>query len=131
MMNEGAVQQRLRLEAARLNTLMWRNNVGACEDKSGRVIRYGLANDSKALNGIFKSSDLIGITPIFITPDMVGEFVGVFTAIESKREGWHMTPSDDRAKAQLTFHDAVRQYGGYAGFATSPSDVARITRRIT
>jgi hypothetical protein len=47
MTSESVVQQRIRTEIARLNIDLWRNNSGACEDKTGRVIRYGLCNDSK------------------------------------------------------------------------------------
>lgn len=48
--SEAGVQQQSRLAAAQRGMWMLRNNVGACEDKDGRPIRYGLANDSKQMN---------------------------------------------------------------------------------
>lgn len=125
-MKETAVSAHVRLEAARFNTLLYRNNVGVCQDHTGRVIRYGLANDSATLAKHVKSSDFIGITPVTITPDMVGKTVGVFTAVETKASGWRMIPSDKRALAQSKFHDIVKQAGGYAGFATCIEDFRRI-----
>ena len=128
-MKETPVAQRVQLEAARLGILTMRNNVGACQDATGRFIRYGLMNESAKINATVKSSDYIAITPTLITSEMVGYSLGVFTAIETKSSNWVFNPSDERAVAQLKFHDIVRQYCGFAGFATSPADVARICRR--
>lgn len=46
---EDAAQQAIRVEASKKGMRLWRNNVGACQDHTGRFIRYGLANDSKKL----------------------------------------------------------------------------------
>lgn len=129
-MSESTVAQRIRLEAARLQCQMWRNNVGACEDKNGRHIRYGLCNDSKQLNTRIKSSDLIGITPMLVTYEMVGTTVGIFTAVETKRENWVFRQSDDRAVAQAAFHQIVRDVGGNAGFARNIQDFYNIINRV-
>lgn len=126
MRNEAVVQQQVRLEMARRNALMWRNNVGCCVDETGRMIRYGLANDSAQMNKEIKSSDLIGGTPIVIQPHHVGMTLAILTAIECKHEGWHQQPGDKRALAQQKYHDIVRGIGGFAGFAADPSDIARI-----
>lgn len=125
-MRESSVQQRIRLEAAGLGYDLWRNNVGVLLDQTGRPVRYGLANDSPAVNAILKSSDLIGPTPTFIMPHHVGRVLAVFTAVECKPDGWHFAPSDERAVAQLNFHDKVRRAGGYAGFATSVEEYRKI-----
>lgn len=108
---------------------LWRNNNGACETKDGRQIRYGLANVSAQMNKVIKSSDYVGITPTLITPAMVGYHLGVFTALETKRTGWHLTPGDERGQAQARFHDLVRQACGYAGFVTCPADIWPIIGR--
>lgn len=126
MTDEATVQQAVRLRAAYARMHLWRNNVGACEDKSGRVIRYGLGNDSAQLNRAIKSSDLIGMTPVVITPEMVGRTLAVFTAIECKRPGWKLTNADERGRAQKKFIDLVKDAGGFAGFATSADDVDSI-----
>ena len=115
-MLENVIQREIRLAA---NGLLMRNNVGVLKDSRGIPVRFGLANDSTKLNKEFKSSDLIGITPMVIGPQHVGETVGVFTAIETKKEDWRFSENDDRARAQLKFIRWVRGNGGIAGFANS------------
>jgi len=128
--NEAALQSIVRLKVATdLNGLVWRNNTGACEDKNGRIIRYGLCNDSAQLNARIKSSDLICVIPVTITPDMVGRTIGVFTALEVKAPGWTLRPSDARGLAQEKFHDIVKKAGGYAGFVTTPNDIFKVIGR--
>lgn len=119
-LSESAIQQRILLESARIGVTLWRNNVGACRTDDGRMIRYGLANESERMNRSFKSSDLIGITPTIILPEHVGMIVGVFTAIECKREGWRYSDTDDRMQAQLRFIEFVHDNGGFAGFCNDP-----------
>ena len=126
--SEDAVQSMVRRDFAFIGPI-WRNNNGACYDKTGRLIRYGLGNDSAKVNKKIKSSDLIGITPVVVTPEMVGQTIGVFTAVECKPSDWKLRASDDRGQAQLMFHMIVHAHGGYAGFATHPSDIERITRK--
>lgn len=127
-MSERAVSQRVELRTGELGRIIWRNNVGAAMDDTGRLIRYGLGNESPELNRRYKSADWIGINPIFITPDMVGRLIGQFMGIETKHEGWHLTPGDERGQAQARWAAVVRQYGGTAGFASSAADVDRIIR---
>lgn len=120
--SEAATQNRLRLNASDYGGYLWRNNNGACvavdkETKQERHIRYGLGNDSKKLNEVFKSSDLIGITPVKIYDYHVGRTMGIFTAIECKKPGWHLTPSDKRGHGQLNFINTVQVCGGISMFA--------------
>jgi hypothetical protein len=128
MTSESVVQQRIRTEIARLNIDLWRNNSGACEDKTGRVIRYGLCNDSKDVNANLKSSDLIGIRPMVVTSEWVGHTVGVFAAIECKESGWKLRPGDARGQAQQRFISLVQNNGGFAGFATNVDEARMILR---
>lgn len=125
-MNETSIQTELRLEASRLGMFLWRNNSGACRDVTGRVIRYGLGNDSARLNEHFKSSDLVGFTPMLITQEHVGKTVAVFTGVECKRSDWRGHPTDKREIAQQAFLDTIKRGGGMAGFATSVSDLYTI-----
>lgn len=128
MTSEAAVQQHIRTQIALTGVELWRQNVGACTDANGRVIRYGILNDSKQLNQRFKSSDLVGIRPILVTSDMVGQIVGVFAAIECKASNWTCRPNDEHTQAQQRFIDLVRAAGGFAGFARSVEEARGILR---
>lgn len=116
---EGGISDAQRVSAARTGTILWRNNVGAVMTDDGRMVRYGLCNDSKKLNEKVKSSDLIGIRPVLITPEMVGTTIGQFVARECKRPGWTYKATA-REEAQLRFHILVSERGGDAAFASTP-----------
>lgn len=115
--SEAAVSARLRLEASRAGGVLWRNNVGALLDERGVPVRYGLANDSAALNRQVKSADLIGIWPLRIEPAHVGAVVGQFWSVEAKEAGWRFT-GRGREEAQARWAAAVTARGGRAGFST-------------
>lgn len=115
--SEAAVQSRERLAASKRGARLWRNNTGVAQGQDGRPVRYGLCNDSAQLNRRLKSSDLIGITPVLITPAHVGGVIGQFTALEAKREGWVFTGTEHE-KAQLRFLELVISLGGSAAFTT-------------
>ena len=130
MTSEAGVQQYIRLEAANLGVLLWRNNSGVAgteghtcskcgnyDPPNGRPVRYGLGNDSAQLNKRIKSSDLIGVTPVVITQEMVGRTLGVFTAVEVKHSDWTGRTLNERETAQLEFITLARSVGAMAGFA--------------
>lgn len=115
--SEARVQTLIRLEASQKGCRLWRNNVGvAMDDEGNRTVRYGLANDSKKMNKIIKSSDLIGIRPVLITADMVGTIIGQFVAREVKKEKWLYSASEEEI-AQLNYLELVESLGGDAQFA--------------
>lgn len=119
-MTEGDVLNSIRIEAAKIRMYLFRNNSGALQDVRGRLVRYGLGNDSTASNKLIKSSDLVGI------------WGGRFVSIECKASGWtdpfapdsRRKPSE-RERAQRAWLDLVTREGGYACFATSWDDVRR------
>lgn len=130
---EGVSLQNVRVAEAKKGNLLWRNNVGAtpvdidstcpcCGWKYsvnlGAPVRYGLCNDSKKLNGVFKSADLIGIERVMITSDMVGSVFGRFRSIEVKRAGWIPDGTAGRTAAQKRWADLVNSAGGRASFST-------------
>jgi len=128
MNSEMQQQQVFRLEAPIRGDILWRNNVGACLDATGRMIRYGLGNDSAKLNKVWKSSDLIGMRRVLIGPEHVGHTLGVFTAIEVKRPGWTGRTLTEHEQAQYAFHNSVREYGGIAGFASSLDQLKEVMK---
>jgi hypothetical protein len=105
-MTEADIQQAVRLRCAALGWHMWRNNVGVLVDTSGRPLRYGLANDSKAVNSVLKSGDLIGW-------DNTGRFV----SIECK------APNGRAHPAQIAWRDLVLAGGGRAMIIRDPKEV--------
>lgn len=127
--SEAGTQSRLRVEAPKVGARLWRNNNGACTDETDRIIRYGLGNDSKKLSDVFKSSDLIGITPVTIRQQHVGHSVGVFTAVEVKHPGWKR-PENARDRAQEAFLVSVCQLGGLGMFVTHEGQYHEYVARI-
>lgn len=122
-MLESAVQQRVMLAVADKSGIPQRNNCGACEDKTGRIIRYGLMNTSSKENKRWKSSDIIAPIPIVIQPHHVGRTFGVYSAFETKKSDWTFRPSDERAAAQLRYIELMRGVGCIAGFVNDPAHV--------
>lgn len=118
MSSEAKVQAEVREKASQLGWRLWRNNVGVFVDERGVPVRYGLANESSAMNKVVKSSDLIGLRPVVITPDMVGQTIGQFVAIECKHGEWSMRENDKHAGAQKAFIEMVKKLGGHGLFAT-------------
>lgn len=129
IMKEETNAQFIKLQAAQDGVLLWRNNSGAFYDDKGALRRFGLGNTSAKLNKKVKSSDYIGITPVKITLEMVGQTIGVFTAVETKPSDWKFDTKDERSVAQLKFIDIVLEVGGYAGFARNNEEYKRIVRK--
>ena len=82
--------------------LVWRQNTGAYQDQSGRLIRYGLCPGS---------GDIVGLCED-----------GKFLSVEVKTKTGRVSP------AQEAFIAAVRRRGGRAGVARSPEEAVRIAR---
>lgn len=115
MTTETDIQNRIVMAVQKLGTTMFRNNVGVAEkvDKNtGKKywVRFGLCEGS---------SDLIGITPVTITPVMVGKRIGVFTAIEVKKDV-KKKYDKHRMETQQRFIDFVNNKGGFAFKADDP-----------
>ena len=102
--SEHEIQQRIRLACGRRAVRLWRNNTGALVDQQGRFVRFGLCKGS---------SDLIGLRSLEITPEMVGQRVAQFVALEVKSASG-VIRSEQRAFLQL-----VQQLGGVAAVCRS------------
>lgn len=120
--SEGRAQSLIRLEAPRRGFRLFRNNVGVLRNEAGTPVRYGLGNDSPALNKQLKSSDLIGWRRLPITAAMVGTCVAQFSSFECKAGGWTYR-GDEREEAQQRWLALVAADGGYARFVTRPEDM--------
>jgi len=121
---EQSVSKAVRLEAAKAGITLMRNNTGVAYDERGVPVRFGLANDSAKMNQVLKSHDLIGWTPVVVTPQMVGSKVAIFTSREVKRGGWRYTGTATEL-AQLKFAELVLADGGDAAFACGPGSFRR------
>ena len=124
MNKETAIMHRIMLALSEAGCTVWRNEtagawVGRVIHKDGhqvtlsgaRLIRFGVATGS---------SDIIGIMPTVITPDMVGQTLGVFLAVEVK------TATGRATKEQLQFIESVQRAGGVAGIARCPADALQL-----
>ena len=110
---ETEISNAIRLRFSRLCGVLARNNRGKFRTLDGkRIIEAGLS--------IKGSSDLIGWTSVTITPDMVGQTVAIYTAIEVK------TPKGRVSPEQQHFIDMVNKAGGRAGIARSPEEAVMI-----
>jgi len=134
MTPEAKASQAVRLRAAAWGIRLFRNNSGVLMNQdTGRPVRFGLANESKKLNKKFKSGDYIGITPLVITPEMVGKTIGIFTNIEAKAEGFKERENyhpNSREFAQNNFNKLIEKLGGLSGFACSEFDVDELIKKF-
>lgn len=124
-MAEHKIQNEIRLALSQAGATMFRNNtamawVGSKIDRfpGGKI----LLHDARPLHaGLCEgSSDLIGWTPVEITPDMVGKTLAVFTAVEVK------SPTGRPTGPQKNFIDQIQKAGGAAGVARSAEDAREI-----
>lgn len=128
-MNETNTTRLIMLEVSKYTgTTIFRNNTGMGWTGSHNRTKEGsiLIRDARPLHaGLTKgSSDLIGWTTREITPDMVGQKVAVFTAIEVKTEKGRATAE------QLNFIAQVRKSGGIAGIARSPEEARNLIENL-
>ncbi len=120
--SEAAVQAALRMNASKAGARLWRNNIGAGVLEDGSFIRWGLANDSKAMNERIKSHDLVGIKPVLITRGMVGTVIGQFMSREAKPAASRYVGSPHEL-AQMAWADLINRMGGDARFANRGDEV--------
>lgn len=93
----------------------YRLDVGDYVVKHGSRIQYGLC---------VGSSDLVGWRQIIITPEMVGQCIGQFVAVEVK------TPTGKATDDQKNFINQVRKAGGLAGIVRSGDDVISLLNQL-
>lgn len=121
-MSEHRIQNEIRLAISGKATL-FRNNVGtawigdAAKLKDGSVL---IRNPRVFHAGLCEgSSDLIGWRSLTITPEMVGQTVAVFAALEVKSKTGRATAG------QKNFCQRVTEAGGFAGIVKSPDEAKK------
>ncbi len=126
-MKESEIQNRIR-NALVDECLMFRVNVGQAwtgdqiEHLPNRAVIITNARPfSTGLPPGF--SDLFGLVPVTITPDMVGKTFGLFTAIEVK------TSTGKASGPQGRFLGAIDLRGGKSGIARSVEDAVDLIKQ--
>lgn len=123
-MREHAVQNDIR-NALAGKCLAFRANVGRAWTGSrverlpgNRVLIHDARPFSTGLPPGF--SDVFGLVPVEILPDMVGQRAGLFFGLEIKSATGRASDQQER------FLSAVRLNGGRAGIARSPADALEV-----
>jgi hypothetical protein len=130
-MKEKNLMSLIMLAVGKAGVRVFRNNTGQAwqgaerkfyEEGGRRVLKI---YDPRPIDAglVEGSSDLIGWTEVTITPEMVGQKIAVFTAIEVKKN----IKSVVSAK-QLNFLTVIRNAGGIAGLARDPEEAARLVK---
>ena len=109
-MKESPILREIILRLSNSSTRLFRMQAGTFELIDGRHITIGVPG----------MSDLIGLSSRVITPEMVGQRIAFFTAIEVKSATGRPRPN------QLDFIQVVSNLGGLAGVARSVDDARRI-----
>ena len=110
-LREQEIQQRIRLACGHGPVRLWRNNTGALVDQQGRFVRFGLCKGS---------SDLIGLRSLEITPELVGQRLAQFVALEIK------TGSGTVSSEQRAFLRLVEELGGVSAVCRSVEEAEQL-----
>lgn len=133
MANEFKLYGPIQIEASKLGARLFRNNVGTGLQYVSpappgwrppeflKPFTYGLPTGS---------ADLVGWTPVTITPDMVGKTLAVFASVEVKDETWKRPRSYDLGP-QAAWARTINEAGGRAGVAQSVAGAGVILKPPT
>ena len=129
--SEAELLARIHLElGGRPDMRLFRNNIGKAWVGSGKAVRSGggvfLPHGRQYQFGLPPgSSDLIGLRAVTVTPEMVGQTVGLFAAVEVKSETGRLR------REQQAFLATVQRFGGLAGVARSVDEALGVVGRET
>ncbi len=104
---ETKIQNRIMIDMSKKGYLVWRNQVGLFKTMDGRTVNIGIKG----------SSDLMAVKPTVITPDMVGQTLAVFVAVEVK------TATGRQSEPQKKWQAAVEKLGVEYILARSEQDI--------
>ena len=101
---------------ARPDVLAWRVQVGAFRsmDDPGRIVRIGRPG----------MADVGAVVAVTITPDMVGQTIGVAASIEFK------TARGRQTEAQAAWERAFRSRGGVYALVRDPAEIPALVASI-
>lgn len=120
---EAAIQNTIRLELSKHGVTTFRANSGQAWTGDATRLPGGdvLIRNARPFHAQMAGfSDLFGFVPVEITPDMVGEKIAAFVAIEVK------SPRGRVSENQEKFLNFVARQGGFAGVARSSDDALKI-----
>lgn len=104
---ETNIMNKIMLTMSKKGYLIWRNQVGLFKTLDGRTVNIGIKG----------SSDLMAIKPTVITPEMVGQTLAVFVAVEVK------TATGRQSEPQKKWQKAVEKLGVKYILARSEDDI--------
>ena len=104
---ETNIMNKIMLAMSKKGWLCWRNQVGLFKTMDGRTVNIGIKG----------SSDLMAVKPTVITPDMVGQTLAVFVAVEVK------TATGRQSEPQKKWQNAVEKLGVKYILARSEDDI--------
>ena len=104
---ETKIQNRIMMDMSEKGYLVWRNQVGLFKTLDGRTVNIGIKG----------SSDLMAVKPTVITPEMVGQTLAVFVAVEVK------TATGRQSEPQKKWQKAVEKLGVKYIIARSEDDI--------
>lgn len=105
---ETNIMNKIMLAASKKGWHIWRNQVGNFKTMDG----------SRTINiGVKGSADLMAVKPTVITPDMVGQTLAVFVAVEVK------TATGRQSEPQKKWQAAVEKLGVEYILARSEDDI--------
>lgn len=104
---ETNIMNKIMLAMSKKGYLIWRNQVGLFKTLDGRTVNIGIKG----------SSDLMAVKPTVITPEMVGQTLAVFVAVEVK------TATGRQSEPQKKWQKAVEKLGVKYILARSENDI--------
>ena len=104
---ETNIMNKIMLAMSKKGYLIWRNQVGLFKTLDGRTVNIGIKG----------SSDLMAVKPTIITPEMVGQTLAVFVAVEVK------TSTGRQSEPQKKWQNAVEKLGVKYILARSEDDI--------
>ena len=104
---ETKMQNRIMMAMSKKGWLVWRNHVGLFKTMDGRTVNIGVKG----------SSDLMAVKPTVITPEMVGQTLPIFVAVEVK------TANGRQSDPQKKWQKAVEKLGVKYILARSEDDI--------